>query len=309
MKKRVLITGGGGFVGTNLAKRLIADGNVVRIIDDFSSGYRRNLVGVDAELVEGTILDPDLTQRVCDGIDSIVHLAALGSVPRSVANPRASFEANAVGTLNVLEASRLTEVNQVIVASSSSVYGSNPSLPRRESDWIRPLSPYAASKAATEALALSYGNCYELDVLAFRFFNIFGPYQAPDHPYAAVIPRFLDAAIHGRPLEVHGDGLQSRDFTYVSTVVDVLASALNRGTHAPGPVNLAFGTDTSLLDLIAEIEEVLNASVHVEHTDARAGDVRASQSDGELIRDLFPEVTPVSLRTGIEQTVEWFETL
>lgn len=303
------MTGGAGFVGTNLAKRLLADGAEVRLVDDFSSGYRRNLDGIDAEFVEGSILDEDLMQQCTRGIDAVVHLAALGSVPRSVALPRLSFENNAMGTLHLLEACRHNDVAQVIVASSSSVYGSNPSLPRRETDWIRPLSPYAASKAATESLALAYGNCYDVDVLAFRFFNIFGPFQAPDHPYAAVIPRFLDAALHDRPLVVHGDGLQSRDFTYVSTVVDVLVAAIADRVHAPGAVNLAFGTDTNLMTLIAEIESVLGKEVQVEHEGARAGDVRASQSDGVLIREMFPQIDPVPLRLGLEQTADWFSTL
>ena len=203
----VLITGGAGFIGSNLARYLLEHHLVgdVRVLDDFSTGYRHNLDGIDVVVTEGSILDYQTLVAAADGVDAIVHLAAIPSVPRSIANPRASHEANATGTLNVLEAARQVGVEQVIVASSSSVYGSNPQLPKSEYDWTRPMSPYAVSKLATEGYALAYQFSYGLKTLAFRFFNVFGPGQAAGHAYAAVIPQFLDAALRGQPAEVYGD--------------------------------------------------------------------------------------------------------
>lgn len=231
---RVLITGGAGFIGSNLA-RFLLDGPEpaeVRVIDDLSTGFRWNLVGLDVDFVERSILDYDALTSAAAGMDAIVHLGAIPSVPRSITNPRASHEANTTGTLNVLEAARETGIEQVIVASSSSVYGSNPKLPKSEFDWTRPMSPYAVSKQATEGYALAYQYSYGLKTLAFRFFNVYGPGQAAGHAYAAVIPKFLDAALHGRPLEIQGDGTQSRDFTFVDTVCAVIHDALRRQVSA-----------------------------------------------------------------------------
>ena len=250
---KVLITGGAGFIGSNLAKAMLATGRYseVRVIDDLSTGYAANLDGVAVEFTEGSILEYETLVQVVDGVDSIVHLAAIPSVPRSVANPRASHDANATGTLNVLEAAREKGVEHVVVASSSSVYGSNPTLPKNEDDWTRPLSPYAVSKLATEGYAIAYQASYGMRTLPFRFFNVYGPGQAAGHAYAAVLPKFIDAALNGQALEIHGDGKQSRDFTFVADVCAVIMSAVERKLANPGPVNLAFNTNTTLLELIA----------------------------------------------------------
>ncbi len=305
---RVLITGGAGFIGSNLA-RFLLDGPEpaeVRVIDDLSTGFRWNLVGLDVDFVERSILDYDALTSAAAGMDAIVHLGAIPSVPRSITNPRASHEANTTGTLNVLEAARETGIEQVIVASSSSVYGSNPKLPKSEFDWTRPMSPYAVSKQATEGYALAYQYSYGLKTLAFRFFNVYGPGQAAGHAYAAVIPKFLDAALHGRPLEIQGDGTQSRDFTFVDTVCAVIHDALRRQVFSPDPVNLAYGTNTTLLELIDLMEDQLGHPVEMDFTAPRVGDVRASQADNSRVRELFPDVEPVSLEDGLAGTLEWF---
>lgn len=305
---RVVITGGAGFIGANLAQRLVLDGTDVVVVDDLSSGSRQNLEGVHVSLVEGSILDPELLEEACAGADAVVHLAARGSVPLSVEDPMASHERNATGTALVLEAARRAGGAHVIVASSSSIYGSNPHMPRHEGLVPMPVSPYAATKLATESYALAWAAVYDLPVLAFRFFNVFGPLQSPDHAYAAVVPSFVADALAGRPATVHGDGAQTRDFTYVGTVCDTIADALARTVTHEGPVNLAFGTCVSLLELLAELEAVVGHPVERDHVAPRAGDVRESQADPTRLRSLFPDATPVALHRGLEATVAWFKT-
>jgi UDP-glucose 4-epimerase len=306
---RVLVTGGAGFIGTNLCRRLVAGDTAteVVVIDDYSTGSPRNLRGLDVEVVEGSILDGPLVSRLARGADAIVHLAALGSVPRSIADPVASHAANATGTVSVLEAARHAQVGHVVVASSSSVYGANPRLPKREDLAQLPMSPYAASKLATEAYALAYHYSYGLPVLAFRFFNVFGPYQAAGHAYAAVIPAFVSAALAGRPLPVHGDGTQSRDFTYVDSVTAVIEDALARHVVYPEPVNLAFGTRTDLLTIIAMLEEIFGRALAREHGPRRVGDVDHTRADATRLRELFPDIHPVRLPDALRATVEWYE--
>ena len=302
---RVLVTGGAGFIGSNLVRRLLSDGDEVVVIDDLSTGYAHNLEGLPVEFVEASILDEGALSRAASGVDAVAHLGALGSVPRSVKDPIASHHANATGTLMVLEAAR-REGAYVTAASSSSVYGSVPDLPRIESLPTRPMSPYAASKLATESYVLAYGTSYGLPTLPFRFFNVYGPRQAAGHVYAAVIPVFIDAALARRPLPLNGDGKQSRDFTFVDTVTWVLADAIHRKVSSDVPVNLAIGANVSLLDLIEELEGQLGRSLEVEHRPARVGDVRASQSDPILLRELFPDVPVVPFEQGLASTVAWF---
>ena len=306
---KVLVTGGAGFIGSNLVQYMNrhAPNIEVRVIDDLSTGRLTNLEGLRVEMIVGSILDVETLLLAANDIDAVIHLAAIGSVPRSVAAPRPTHDVNVTGTLNVLEVARHTGIQHVIVASSSSVYGSNTALPKSEFDWTRPMSPYGVSKLATEAYSLAYGFSYGMKILAFRFFNVYGPKQPADHDYAAVIPRFLDAAMHRRPLDVYGDGLQSRDFTYVDTVCAVILEALLGKVHSPDPVNLAFGTNVSLLNLIGQIEAILGEIVELNFQPNRVGDVRASQSDGNRVRELFPSVTPVDLRAGVEHTIEWFK--
>lgn len=306
---RILVTGGAGFIGANLCALALDSGHDVVVIDDFSTGDRDNITALDVRLVDASILDRDALAEAVSGVDSVVHLAALGSVPRSIEDPLATHAANATGTLRVLEAARAASVGHVSVASSSSVYGLNPALPKGEREWVRPMSPYAVSKLATEQYALAYQESFGLRTLAFRFFNVFGPLQRAGHVYAAVIPVFMDALLAGRPLPVNGDGSNSRDFTYVGTVCEVLLQAATQGVTHPEPVNLAFGTNTSLLELITLLEQVAGRSAHVLHRDPRPGDVPHSQADNTVLRSLFPEVEPTSLRDGLARTHDWFRTL
>ncbi|HYF45433.1 MAG TPA: NAD-dependent epimerase/dehydratase family protein [Acidimicrobiales bacterium] len=302
---RTLVTGGAGFIGANLCRRLAGEGAEVRVLDDLSTGCSSNLDGLDVDLVEGSVIDAGLVARAASDVDHVVHLAARASVPRSIAEPVAAHEANVTGTLTVLEAAR-TEGVGVVVASSSSVYGDTEVSPKHEGLPVAPRSPYAATKLATEAYALSWQVAYGLPVLALRFFNVYGPLQPADHAYAAVVPRFVDAALAGRPLQVHGDGRQSRDFTFVATVVEVLRRAVVEGTSAPGPVNLAFGTRTDLLDLVGRLEAVVGRPLDVRHTEPRPGDVRHSTADGSRLAALFPGLEPVELDDGLRATVDWF---
>lgn len=307
---RLLVTGGAGFIGANLTRAALADPSFtdVRVIDDLSTGALSSLEGLGVETVEGSILDDSALDEAMSGRDAVVHLAALPSVPRSILEPVASHHANATGTLCVLEAARRHGLRHVVVASSSSVYGANPALPKNELAWTRPLSPYAVSKLATEAYALAHQFSYGLPTLAFRFFNVYGPGQRHDHEYAAVVPRFVHAALRGEPIVFYGDGRQSRDFTYVDTVCAVLLDAVRRSVHHSQPVNLAFGTRTDLHAVAAELERILGHPIERHCAPPRAGDVRHSGADSRLLQELFPDVTAVPLTDGLRTTVEWFQT-
>lgn len=305
--RRIVITGGAGFIGSHLARRAVRADHDVVVVDDLSTATTEDLTGVDIDLRRASVLDPDALDAAFRGADSIVHLAALGSVPRSISAPLATHAANATGTLQVLERARVAGVRHVVVASSSSVYGMNPALPKSERGWVRPMSPYAVTKLATEGYALAYQQSFGLDTLAFRFFNVFGPGQRAGHAYAAVIPVFVDAMLSGRPVPLHGDGTQSRDFTFVATVCEVLLDAVERRVTHPEPVNLAFGTHTTLLTVLAELHGLTGIEPQLDRQPARPGDVRHSQADNATLRTLFPGVTPVPLSDGLQQTVSWFE--
>ena len=310
---KVVVTGGAGFIGANLCRRLTQDPGVSEIVafDDLSTGSASNLDGIaGVELQVASILEPDALANAVDNAGVIVHLAARPSVPRSIADPVATHRVNVDGTLNVLEACRAQPTRPVIVfASSSSVYGSNPELPKHERMATWPRSPYAASKLAGEACVLGWAQSFAMPSLAFRFFNVYGPLQQPGHAYAAVIPAFLSAALLDQPLPVDGDGTQSRDFTFVGTVADVITRAVTGPVTHPSPVNLAFGTRITLNELIAEMERMFGAPLPVEHRATRAGDVSHSQADNTLLRSLFPDVAPVPLADGLRQTYDWMKSL
>ncbi len=274
-------------------------------LDDLSTGSRDNLADIDLDLVEGSILDAAALAAAMDGVDTVVHLAARPSVPRSIVDPIASHEANTVGTMRVLEAARMLGDGHVIVASSSSVYGSNPTLPKHEMLATLPMSPYAASKLAAEQYALAWQHSYGLRTLAFRFFNVYGPRQAPGHAYAAVVPAFTHAALGGSPLQVHGDGTQSRDFTFVGTLAEVIVDAVTRRVSHDTAVNLAYGTRVTLNDLIGRLEALVGTPLDVDHVAPRVGDVRHSQADNTLLRSLFPAIEPLDLDAGLAATINW----
>ena len=303
---KILVTGAAGFIGGNLCRELAARGQVDEVIglDDLSTGNPANLIGTGTTLVTGSILDADLVQDLVDRADAVVHLAARPSVPRSLQDPMATHEANATGSLRVLEACRRRSV-YAIVASSSSVYGSVDAPLKHEDLATRPLSPYAASKLAAEAYLLAYQAAFGLPGLAMRFFNVYGPLQSAGHTYAAVIPTFVDAALRGEPLVIYGDGKQARDFTFVGTVVRVLADAVLDGVTSAEPVNLAFGTRTTVAELARRVAAAVGVPADVRHAPARPGDVRDSQAAGDRLRTLFPRATPAELGEGLRQTVAW----
>ena len=301
----IVVTGGAGFIGANLC-RVLAPRYEVVVLDDLSSGHKANLTGVDVTLQVGSVLDVDTVREVCRGASAIVHLAAIPSVPRSIHNPMRTHEANATGTLTVLEAAREARAH-VVLASSSSVYGGGGALARNENTVCRPLSPYGVSKLAAESYAAAYRTSFALDTISFRFFNVYGPLQDPDNAYAAVIPTFLRSALRGEPLTIHGDGEQSRDFTFVDSVVDVLADAVGRRVTSHAPVNLAFGTRTTLNELAAKIGQVMGRKQEVRYEPARLGDIRHSHAYPAMLRDLFPDVRPVPLLTGLLRTLSWVE--
>ncbi|MFF4180170.1 NAD-dependent epimerase/dehydratase family protein [Streptomyces sp. NPDC001750] len=304
---KIVITGGAGFIGGNLARALTELPQVtqLRVVDNLSTGDKANLAGLDVDFFEGDVQNAALLDQAFRGADAVVHLAALPSVPRSLRDPLASHHANATGTLQVLEAARRAGGPHVIAASSSSVYGANPQLPKHENLVSAPMSPYAVTKLTTEAYLGAYHHSFDLPVLPFRFFNVYGPGQRADHAYAAVIPKWISATLTGQPVTIHGDGTQTRDFTYVGTVCNVLTDALLRRVVDPRPVNLAFGSRTSLLDLVQEIEAATGLPACRERVPVRVGDVPHSQADSQRLRTLFPEVASATLQEGIPATVEW----
>ncbi|MDT0141477.1 NAD-dependent epimerase/dehydratase family protein [Microbacterium sp. PRC9] len=306
---RVLITGAAGFIGSNLTNFINQQEPEwqVRGLDDLSNGDLDNLRGLDAEMIVGSLLDEDALARAVRGVDAVVHLGALGSVPRSIGNPLATHHANATGTLMLLEAARHAGVAHVIAASSSSVYGTNSASPKNEAHWTNPVSPYAVSKLATEGYTVAYALSYGMRTLALRFFNVYGRRQSIGHAYAAVIPQFIGRVRAGNPLLVYGDGQQSRDFTHVDSVCSVLLSALRRRTTDTRPVNVAFGSSTTINELISVLEDAAGRRFDREHLPDRTGDVRASKADAVRLRELFPEIEPVPLRDGVLDTWRWFE--
>lgn len=309
MVDSLLVTGGAGFIGSNFVKFVNEKSpeTRVRILDDFSAGLESNLSGLDVEIFSGSVLDDSCLDKALANTSAVVHLAGLGGVPRSLVNPVETHLVNVTGTIKLLEACRRQDLSQIIFASSSSVYGDNPKLPRSEDDWTAPLSPYAASKMAAESYVLSYGRSYGIKTLVYRFFNVYGPKQRAHHQYAAVIPKFIASALAGQPLGVEGDGLQTRDFTHVSSVVKVLWDSVERKISDSRPVNLAFGQRTTVLQLVEVLGEVLGSNQEVVFTDNRPGNVQESQADNTKLLALFPGLSQVPLVDGIRDTVQWHQ--
>ncbi len=305
-----LVTGGAGFIGSHIAERLWRDGNRVRVLDNFSDGKRENLAfagGSDRlEVVEGDITDLAATTRACEGAEVVFHEAAMRSVPRSVDDPLGAARNNITGTLNVLVAAQRARVRRVVYASSSSVYGDRPDLPKREEQAPAPISPYAVSKLAAEHFCSVWSRLYGVETVSLRYFNVFGPRQDPASQYAAVIPKFIRAALDSSPLEVHGDGEQSRDFSYIDNVVEANLLAA-RAPDAAGEVfNAACGSRVSLLEIIELLEEILGYPLERFHTPQRAGDVRHTQADIKKAERLLGYVPSVNFEEGLRRTVEFF---
>ena len=307
-KRTYLVTGGAGFIGSHIAERLVGDGHRVRVLDDFSSGKEANLesFGGELESIRGDIRDAELVNRAMKDVEIVFHEAALGSVPRSVADPLTTHEVNITGTLNVLLAARDASVKRVVYASSSSVYGETPELPKHEGMIPQPLSPYALSKLAGEHYAKVFKHVYGFEVVSLRYFNIFGPRQDPESQYAAVIPRFITALLNGTSPIVYGDGLQSRDFTYVENVVNANLLAAEAKGVAGQAFNVACGGRYTLLDLLAKLKETIGSDIEPIHEAARAGDVRDSQASIEAAEKALGYHVSVDFDEGLRRTVEWY---
>ncbi len=300
-----LVTGGAGFIGSHTVGALEARGARVRVLDDFSTGRPANLRSLESqiELVEGSVTDLRLLEQAMQGIRAVCHLAALPSVARSVADPEATHEVCATGTLRVLTAARAAGVRRVVYAASSSAYGDTARLPKEEDMLPGPLSPYAAAKLAGEHYCAAFTRTYGLDTVRLRYFNVFGPGQDPDSPYSAVIPRFIRALLDGRPPTIYGDGLQSRDFTYVDNVVHANLLALEAGGAAGQVFNIATGVRASLLDLVDYLNDILGTRIAPVHEPARAGDVRHSHASMARAASALGYTVRVSLREGLSRTV------
>lgn len=303
----ILVTGGAGFIGSHIASALVAQGDRVRILDDFSTGYRRNVDAIGkVEVHEGSVVDLPTVRRAVEGCDFVFHEAALASVPRSVADPMATNAANVSGTLNVLLAARDARVKRVVYAASSSAYGDSEVLPKVETMPAAPKSPYAVSKLAGEQYAAAFAKVYGMQTLSIRYFNVFGPRQDPTSQYAAVIPLFIDALLDGRPPTIHGDGEQSRDFTYVDNVVSANLRALTAPKLSGEVVNVALGGRITLNALYAMIAAELKVNLAPVHGPARVGDVRDSQADISRAQALLGYEVRVSVEEGMRRTVEWY---
>jgi UDP-N-acetylglucosamine/UDP-N-acetyl-alpha-D-glucosaminouronate 4-epimerase len=304
---RTLVTGGAGFIGSNLADRLVADGADVVVLDDLSTGYRE-YVNPAAELVEGDIADPEAVARAVAGCEVVFHQAAHRAVFRSVEHPLTTDRANTGGTLTVLNASREAGVRRVVAASSSSVYGGADILPTPESAPLVPRSPYAVSKLAGEHYCRVFWELFGLETVSMRYFNVYGPRQRPDSQYAAVIPLFIRALREGEPPEVHGDGRQSRHFAYISDVVEanLLAARAPADQCAGRAFNIAGGNTYDLLDLLRILEDIIGTSVPPRHTEPRAGDVRNTYADVSAARAALGYEAAVSFEEGLRHTVDWF---
>jgi UDP-glucose 4-epimerase len=305
---KALVTGGGGFIGSNLVRALLDRGDHVRVLDNFSTGNRANLVDLagDVEIVEGELRSYERVHAATRGMDVVFHQGALPSVPRSVQDPLTTAAVNTEGTLNVLLAARDESVRRVVFASSSSVYGNSDELPRVETQNPDPISPYGVSKLAAERYCVSFSRVYPLETIALRYFNVFGPNQDPSSQYAAVVPRFVTAIAEGRPVPIYGDGHQKRDFTYVSNIVEANLLAVDAGEANGTIVNVATGRATSVHELADTIGSILGLPVERELHPARTGDIRDSYADVTRARELLGWEARVGLEDGLRIAAEAF---
>ncbi len=304
-----LISGGAGFIGSHLVERLVNQGEMVRVLDNFLTGKRENIAAFlqQIELIEGDIRDPETCRRACQGVDYVLHQAALPSVARSVEDPQTTNGINITGTLNLLLAARETKVKRFVFASSSSVYGDDDSLPKREGEEGRPLSPYAVSKIAGEHYCRLFFQLYGLSTVCLRYFNVFGPRQDPFSQYAAVIPNFIFRLLQGERPIIFGDGEQSRDFTYVANVVEANLLAATASTEVSGEVlNIACGESISVNALAAGINQILGTDLRPIYSGPRPGDIRHSQADISRARKILGYQPRHSFWQGLEETIHWF---
>jgi len=306
---KYLLTGGAGFIGSNIAEYLVDDGEEVRIIDNFSTGRRENIAEFldRIELIEGDICKMDDITRAVDGVDYVLHIAARPSVPASIAEPRVCHEANIDGTFNVLMAAREAGVRRVVYSASSSAYGDTPELPNKETFAPGPLSPYAASKLAGEYYCRVFTEIYGLECVSLRYFNVFGPKQNPASQYAAAIPKFITSMLEGESPTIFGDGEQSRDFTFVENVYYGNMLACTAPGAAGQLFNCACGYPISINQLVDTLNEILGTNIKARHVPERPGDIKHSAADITKAREILKFDPPVDLRTGLERTVEWYK--
>jgi nucleoside-diphosphate-sugar epimerase len=305
---KILVTGGAGFIGSHIGAALRAQGDTVRVLDDLSTGYEHNVaaIGDGVEFIRGSVTDTEMVARAVEGCDYVFHEAALASVPRSVKHPEASNEANVTGTLNVLVAARDAGVKRLIYAASSSAYGDTEVLPKVEDMPVNPKSPYAVAKLAGEHYVGAFAKCYGMQTLSIRYFNVFGPRQDPKGAYAAVIPIFANCLLEGRPPMIHGDGEQSRDFTYIENVVSANLKALSVDRLSGESINVALGRRTTLNELYRMIQGVVGSDIEPEYGPTREGDVKHSEAGIARATKLLGYETLVSVEEGIRRTVEWY---
>ena len=308
MGSSCLVTGGAGFIGSALVRALLARGDRVRVLDNFFSGKRENLASVaaDVDLVEGDIRDGGAIGRALAGVELVFHQAAIASVPRSLEDPSASHEVNATATLDLLAAAERAGVRRLIYAASSSAYGDTPTSPKVETMRPAPLSPYAVSKLAGEHYCQVFAGAYDLETVCLRYFNVFGPHQDPTSEYAAVIPRFITAALGGQGVTIFGDGTQSRDFCYIDNTVEANLGASIAPSVSGRVFNVACGVATTLNQVVSLLGEILGRAVAVGYAPGRIGDVKHSLADIGAAREALGYRGAVSFRDGLERTVAWY---
>jgi UDP-glucose 4-epimerase len=303
-----LVTGGGGFIGSNIVDELVRRNEKVRVIDNFSTGKRENLSGVTGkiELVEGDIRDEKIMRKALKGVDYVYHQAALRSVPRSVDDPISTNDVNVAGTLLLLYLAKQLGVKRVVYAASSSAYGDNPELPKVETQLPAPISPYAVSKLVCEYYCSVYSKIYGLETVSLRYFNVFGPRQDPMSAYAAVIPKFISLALENKPLEIHGDGLQSRDFSYIDNVVSANMLAMKAKDSSGGVFNIACGEKYTILDIAETIGKAINKKPEYKYFPARVGDVKHTLADISKAKKNIGYKVKVNFSEGMQRTIESF---
>ena len=306
---RYLVTGGAGFIGSHLSRALVGLGHEVVVLDNMSTGREENIADIvdDLEFHVGSITDLDRVQRCCRQVDCVFHQAALPSVPRSVADPLASDENNVGGTLRVFWGAHLEGVRRVVYAASSSIYGDTEVLPKHEKMQPRPMSPYAVNKRVGELYGAVFNDLYGLSTIGLRYFNVFGPRQDPNSQYAAVVPKFITAYLAGESPIIHGDGMQSRDFTFIDNVVEANIAACNARPEAGGrSYNIALGGRVTVKDLCLRIGDLVGTDVEPRYDETRPGDVKHSQADVALAREYLDYQGAIDLDDGLARTVAWY---
>jgi len=311
MSRKFLVTGGAGFIGSHIATGLVERGDEVVVLDNLSTGKRENLehLGDRVTFHEGCLLDRNIVEKALDGVEVVYHQAALASVPRSVKEPLATNAACVTGTLNVLDAARQAGVRRVVYAGSSSAYGDQPNMSKRETDLPNPLSPYAAAKLAGELYCKSFAATYGLETVVIRYFNVFGPRQDPNSEYSAVIPIFVTKMVRGERPTIYGDGTQSRDFTYIDNVVQGNLAAADAADAVGRSINVACGTQFTLLQLVTAINDALDTNIEPIFTEARVGDVRESLADITTARAVLDYEPQIDFGEGLRRSIKYYLSL